>query len=44
MKNIVEVKNLSIDFRVRDGSFRAVDDISFDNGSNEHAFLKAGLY
>ena len=30
MKNIVEVRNLSIDFKVRDGSFKAVDDISFD--------------
>ena len=35
MKNIVEVKNLSIDFRVRDGSFRAVDDISFDIETNK---------
>jgi ABC-type microcin C transport system duplicated ATPase subunit YejF len=35
MKNIVEVKNLSIDFRVRDGSFKAVDDISFDIETNK---------
>ena len=30
MKNIVEVKNLSINFKVRDGSFSAVKDISFN--------------
>jgi ATPase components of various ABC-type transport systems, contain duplicated ATPase len=30
MKNIVEVKNLSIDFNVRNGTFRAVDNINFD--------------
>ena len=35
MKNIVEVRNLSIDFRVRDGSFKAVDDISFDIETNK---------
>ena len=35
MKNIVEVRNLSIDFRVRDGSFKAVDDISFDVETNK---------
>ena len=35
MKNIVEVRNLSIDFKVRDGMFRAVDDISFDIETNK---------
>ena len=35
MSNIVEVKNLSIDFNVRDGKFRAVDDISFDIQKNK---------
>ena len=35
MKNIVEVRNLSIDFKVRDGSFKAVDDISFDIETNK---------
>ena len=33
MKNIVEVKDLSINFKVRDGSFRAVDKISFERES-----------
>ena len=35
MKNIVEVKDLSINFKVRDGSFRAVDKISFDIKTNK---------
>ena len=35
MSNIVEVRNLSIDFRVRDGKFRAVDNISFDIQQNK---------
>ena len=35
MKNIVEVKDLSINFKVRDGSFRAVDKISFDIETNK---------
>ena len=35
MKNIVEVRNLSIDFKVRDGLFCAVDDISFDIQKNK---------
>ena len=35
MKNIVEVKNLSIDFKVRDGSFKAVDNINFDIQNNK---------
>ena len=35
MSNIVEVRNLSIDFKVRDGKFRAVDDISFDIQKNK---------
>ena len=35
MKNIVEVKNLSIDFNVRNGTFRAVDNISFDIQTNK---------
>ena len=35
MKNIVEVRNLSINFKVRDGFFRAVDDISFDIKTNK---------
>ena len=35
MSNIVEVKNLSIDFNVRDGKFRAVDDISFNIQKNK---------
>ena len=29
MKNIVEVKNLSVEFKVRDGSFKAVDAVSY---------------
>ena len=35
MKNIVEVKNLSINFKVRDGSFSAVKDISFNIENNK---------
>ena len=35
MKNIVEVRNLGIDFKVRDGFFRAVDNISFDIQTNK---------
>ena len=35
MKNIVEVKNLSIDFKVRNGTFRAVDDINFNIQNNK---------
>ena len=35
MKNIVEVKNLTIDFKVRDGVFRAVDNISFNIQNNK---------
>ena len=35
MKNIVEVKNLSIDFYVRNGTFRAVDNINFDIQNNK---------
>ena len=35
MSNIVEVRNLSIDFNVRDGKFRAVDNISFDIQQNK---------
>ena len=33
--NIVEVRNLSIDFNVRDGKFRAVDNINFDVQQNK---------
>ena len=35
MSNIVEVRDLSIDFNVRDGKFRAVDNISFDIQQNK---------
>ena len=35
MSNIVEVRNLSINFNVRDGKFRAVDNISFDIQQNK---------
>ena len=35
MKNIVKVKNLSIDFSIRNGVFRAVDDISFNIETNK---------
>ena len=35
MNNIVEVKDLSIDFIIRDGVFRAVDDISFNIQDNK---------
>ena len=35
MKNIVEVKNLSINFKVRDGLFYAVKDISFNIENNK---------
>ena len=35
MSNIVEVKNLSIDFNVRDGKFRAVEEISFNIQKNK---------
>ena len=35
MKNIVEVKNLSIDFKVRNGTFRAVDNINFNIQNNK---------
>ena len=35
MNNILEVSNLSINFATRDGSFKAVDDISFNIESNK---------
>ena len=35
MKNILEISNLSINFATRDGSFKAVDDISFNIESNK---------
>ena len=37
MSNILEISNLSINFATRDGSFKAVDDISFniDNSINK---------
>ena len=35
MKNIIEVKDLTIDFEIRNGSFRAVDKISFDIKNNK---------
>ena len=35
MKNIVEAKNLTIDFMIRNGSFRAVDNISFNIKNNQ---------
>ena len=35
MNNIVEVKDLSIDFKIRDGIYRAVDDISFNIQNNK---------
>tara|TARA_B100000963_G_scaffold116126_2_gene101154 strand:- start:337 stop:1923 length:1587 start_codon:yes stop_codon:yes gene_type:complete len=35
MNKIVEVKNLSINFQVREGSFMAVDNISFDIETNK---------
>ena len=35
MKNIVEVRNLSIDFKVRNGFFRAVNGINFDIQTNK---------
>ena len=35
MNNILEVSNLSINFASRDGSFKAVDDISFNIESNK---------
>ena len=35
MSNIVEVKDLSIDFNVRDGKFRAVEEISFNIQKNK---------
>jgi ABC-type microcin C transport system duplicated ATPase subunit YejF len=35
MSNILEVTNLSINFATRDGSFKAVDDISFNIESNK---------
>ena len=35
MNNILEISNLSINFATRDGSFKAVDDISFDIESNK---------
>ena len=35
MKNIVKVKNLSIDFSIRNGVFRAVDEISFNIETNK---------
>ena len=43
MKNIVEVKSLSVDFRVRDGSFKAVDDICFDIKNNATLALVLSL-
>lgn len=35
MKNILEISNLSINFATRDGSFKAVDNISFNIESNK---------
>ena len=35
MSNILEVSNLSINFATRDGSFKAVDDISFNIETNK---------
>ena len=35
MSNILEVSNLSINFATRDGTFKAVDDISFNIESNK---------
>ena len=35
MSNILEISNLSINFATRDGSFKAVDDISFNIESNK---------
>ena len=35
MSNILEINNLTINFATRDGSFRAVDDISFNIESNK---------
>ena len=35
MNNILEISNLSINFATRDGSFKAVDDISFNIESNK---------
>ena len=35
MNNILEVKNLSIDFATREGKFQAVDDISFNIENNK---------
>ena len=33
--SLVKISNLSVDFAVRDGSFRAVDGVSFDLHKNE---------
>ena len=35
MSNILEINNLTINFATRDGSFKAVDDISFNIESNK---------
>ena len=35
MSNILEISNLSINFATRDGSFKAVDDISFNIENNK---------
>ena len=37
MSNILEISNLSINFATRDGSFKAVDDISFNIENNKTA-------
>ena len=33
--SLVKISDLSVDFAVRDGSFRAVDGVSFDLNKNE---------
>ena len=35
MSNILEISNLTINFATRDGSFKAVDDISFNIETNK---------
>ena len=35
MSNILEISNLSINFATRDGTFKAVDDISFNIENNK---------
>ena len=43
MSKLLEIKNLSVDFKLRESIFRAVDDISFDIEKNQTLALVLSL-